>query len=154
MTEKTSANNDIATLGGGCFWCLEAVYDELEGVLHVESGYSGGTAANPTYRQVCAGTTGHAVRLAGHIEQLPRSTNILLDAAAVVVEFRHIAATYRFSGVTDLPEVSNSLGRLTRVGEPESKRIAGRHVSKLALCDAFDEILHILSWRCVARKRQ
>ncbi|MBN1582182.1 MAG: peptide-methionine (S)-S-oxide reductase MsrA [Anaerolineae bacterium] len=60
MNETTSANNDIATLGGGCFWCLEAVFDELEGVLHVESGYSGGTVANPTYRQVCAGTTGHA----------------------------------------------------------------------------------------------
>ena len=60
MNETTSANNDIATLGGGCFWCLEAVFDELEGVLHVESGYSGGTVANPTYRQVCTGTTGHA----------------------------------------------------------------------------------------------
>jgi peptide-methionine (S)-S-oxide reductase len=50
----------IATLAGGCFWCLEAVFDELNGVVSVESGYSGGHLANPTYRQVCSETTGHA----------------------------------------------------------------------------------------------
>lgn len=49
-----------ATLGGGCFWCLEAVYDQLKGVESVESGYSGGHVENPTYRQVCNKTTGHA----------------------------------------------------------------------------------------------
>jgi peptide-methionine (S)-S-oxide reductase len=51
---------DIATLGGGCFWCLEAVYQELKGVQHVESGYTGGQVGNPTYEAVCGGTTGHA----------------------------------------------------------------------------------------------
>jgi peptide-methionine (S)-S-oxide reductase len=51
---------EIATLGGGCFWCLEAVFDQLHGVEKVQSGYSGGQVANPSYRQVCAGTTGHA----------------------------------------------------------------------------------------------
>lgn len=51
---------EIATLGGGCFWCLEAVYQELKGVLQVESGYAGGHVPNPTYAQVCEGTTGHA----------------------------------------------------------------------------------------------
>ncbi|MDF1514936.1 MAG: peptide-methionine (S)-S-oxide reductase MsrA [Anaerolineae bacterium] len=50
----------VATLGGGCFWCLEAVYDEMAGVEHVESGYAGGTVPNPTYEQVCSGKTGHA----------------------------------------------------------------------------------------------
>jgi peptide-methionine (S)-S-oxide reductase len=49
-----------ATLGGGCFWCLEAVYEELRGVEKVESGYAGGADPNPTYRRVCTGTTGHA----------------------------------------------------------------------------------------------
>lgn len=49
-----------ATLGGGCFWCTEAVFKDLRGVEKVESGYSGGTVASPTYRQVCTGTTGHA----------------------------------------------------------------------------------------------
>jgi peptide-methionine (S)-S-oxide reductase len=52
--------NEIATLGGGCFWCLEAVYQQVKGVLQVESGYSGGHVANPTYAQVCEGSTGHA----------------------------------------------------------------------------------------------
>jgi len=50
---------ETATLGGGCFWCLEAVYDEMEGVVSVESGYMGGTLANPDYRSVCTGRTGH-----------------------------------------------------------------------------------------------
>ncbi|HQR38437.1 MAG TPA: peptide-methionine (S)-S-oxide reductase MsrA, partial [Blastocatellia bacterium] len=54
------ASHEVATLGGGCFWCLEAVYDELRGVVSVESGYAGGTVPNPTYRDVCDGTTGHA----------------------------------------------------------------------------------------------
>jgi peptide-methionine (S)-S-oxide reductase len=58
MAETT--NREIATLAGGCFWCLEAVYDDLNGVASVESGYMGGDVANPTYKQVCTGTTGHA----------------------------------------------------------------------------------------------
>jgi peptide-methionine (S)-S-oxide reductase len=52
--------NEFATLGGGCFWCLESVFDEVEGVVDVESGYAGGHAREPGYRQVCEGTTGHA----------------------------------------------------------------------------------------------
>jgi peptide-methionine (S)-S-oxide reductase len=53
-------SEEIATLGGGCFWCLEAVYKELRGVIRVKSGYSGGHTTNPTYYEVCAGETGHA----------------------------------------------------------------------------------------------
>ena len=55
-----TTSTETATLGGGCFWCLEAVYDALQGVTAVESGYSNGKIVNPTYRQVCAGDTGHA----------------------------------------------------------------------------------------------
>jgi peptide-methionine (S)-S-oxide reductase len=51
---------EVATLAGGCFWCLEAVYDQLKGVEDVVSGYSGGSMPNPSYRQVCTGSTGHA----------------------------------------------------------------------------------------------
>ena len=51
---------ETATLAGGCFWCLEAVYDELKGVNNVDSGYTGGRRPSPTYEQVCTGTTGHA----------------------------------------------------------------------------------------------
>ena len=61
LNQPISSNGqEVATLGGGCFWCLEAVYDELTGVEQVESGYSGGTVVNPSYQQVCTGTTGHA----------------------------------------------------------------------------------------------
>ena len=63
MNEKTSARDtkpELATLAGGCFWCLEAVFEQIEGVERVESGYAGGRNANPTYQQVCGGDTGHA----------------------------------------------------------------------------------------------
>jgi peptide-methionine (S)-S-oxide reductase len=55
-----SSTGEVATLAGGCFWCLEAVFDELKGVESVESGYSGGHVANPSYADVCDGDTGHA----------------------------------------------------------------------------------------------
>jgi len=54
------SKKEIATLGGGCFWCVEAVFTELQGVEKVESGYAGGANDNPTYEQVCSGNTGHA----------------------------------------------------------------------------------------------
>jgi peptide-methionine (S)-S-oxide reductase len=56
----TSPNESVAVLGGGCFWCLEAIFKDLRGVVAVKSGYAGGHASNPTYRQVCTGATGHA----------------------------------------------------------------------------------------------
>jgi peptide-methionine (S)-S-oxide reductase len=64
MTQKVPnippPGKEIATLAGGCFWCLEAVYDQLKGVDSVESGYMGGRTPNPGYKQVCEGNTGHA----------------------------------------------------------------------------------------------
>ena len=59
-TTENNAGTEIATLGGGCFWCVEAVFERLQGVERVESGYTGGHVVDPTYRAVCAGTTGHA----------------------------------------------------------------------------------------------
>jgi peptide-methionine (S)-S-oxide reductase len=59
-SEKPSGIVEVATLGGGCFWCTEAVFKNLRGVLKVDSGYSGGWVLKPTYKQVCTGTTGHA----------------------------------------------------------------------------------------------
>jgi peptide-methionine (S)-S-oxide reductase len=63
MSQNQNGNvqgNEVATLGGGCFWCLEPIFDNLKGVEDVVSGYSGGAVRNPTYRQVCDGNTGHA----------------------------------------------------------------------------------------------
>ena len=63
---------EIAVLGGGCFWCLEAVYQQVKGVQSVESGYTGGSVVNPSYEQVCGGQTGHAevVKLAFDPQQI------------------------------------------------------------------------------------
>lgn len=57
MNTTNNPQLEVATLAGGCFWCLEAVYDQLKGVKEVESGYANGKTVNPTYEQVCAGTT-------------------------------------------------------------------------------------------------
>jgi len=63
-------NNNLqtATLAGGCFWCLEAVFDDVKGVHGVESGYAGGAMANPSYREVCNGNTGHAEVVQVHFD--------------------------------------------------------------------------------------
>jgi len=63
-----NTNLQTATLAGGCFWCLEAVYDEIKGVHSVESGYAGGHMDNPTYRAVCNGDTGHAEVVQVHFD--------------------------------------------------------------------------------------
>ena len=60
ITFMSESNLQKATLGGGCFWCLEAVYQQVRGVVHVESGYAGGQTLNPDYDSVCSGQTGHA----------------------------------------------------------------------------------------------
>ena len=60
QNNMTNKNFEIATFGGGCYWCIEAVFQRLEGVEKVESGFSGGQVKNPSYREVCTGTTGHA----------------------------------------------------------------------------------------------
>ncbi|MFZ1464753.1 MAG: peptide-methionine (S)-S-oxide reductase MsrA [Anaerolineae bacterium] len=59
-TPLNQASREVATLGGGCFWCVEAVFDEVNGVTDVVSGYAGGAVKNPTSEQVCSGRTGHA----------------------------------------------------------------------------------------------
>jgi peptide-methionine (S)-S-oxide reductase len=58
--QTSSKEREVATLGGGCFWCTEAMFDQLKGVEKVESGYSGGKVPNPSYEDVCTGSTGHA----------------------------------------------------------------------------------------------
>jgi peptide-methionine (S)-S-oxide reductase len=60
MSQETNPKNEIATLGGGCFWCLDPIFDELRGVEEVLVGYAGGHTPNPSYKLVCTGTSGHA----------------------------------------------------------------------------------------------
>ena len=70
---------DIATLGGGCFWCLEAVYQEMRGVQQVESGYSGGRDPDPGYEAVCSGETGHAEVVRIHFDTAQTSYREILE---------------------------------------------------------------------------
>jgi peptide-methionine (S)-S-oxide reductase len=74
-----NTNLQTATLAGGCFWCLEAVYDEIKGVQGVESGYAGGRMDNPTYRAVCNGDTGHAEVVQVHFDPTVVSYRDLLN---------------------------------------------------------------------------
>ena len=70
---------EVVTLGGGCFWCLEAVFDEMDGVISVESGYMGGKGANPTYQDVCTGRTGHAEVIQVKFDPAVTSLSEILD---------------------------------------------------------------------------
>mgnify|MGYP003615853948 CR=1 FL=1 len=79
VSEKTSNTHEVATLGGGCFWCVEAVFQRLKGVERVQSGYSGGTTPNPTYNDVTSGETGHAEVVQVHFNPQVISYGKLLE---------------------------------------------------------------------------
>lgn len=79
MNESTRGETRLATLGGGCFWCLEAVLERTEGVLSIRSGYMGGHVADPTYEQVCTKTTGHVEVVAVTFDSESLSFERLLD---------------------------------------------------------------------------
>ncbi|MCL4418382.1 MAG: peptide-methionine (S)-S-oxide reductase MsrA [Actinobacteria bacterium] len=76
--KKENIKTETAVLGGGCFWCLEAVFSQLKGVIKVESGYSGGNKTDPDYREVCSGNTGHAEVIKIEFDQDKISYEILL----------------------------------------------------------------------------
>jgi len=76
---STENSGEIATLGGGCFWCIEAVYERIDGVKAVVSGYAGGEKPNPTYEEVCTGTTGHAEVVQIHFDPQVISYEGILD---------------------------------------------------------------------------
>jgi peptide-methionine (S)-S-oxide reductase len=108
--------HEIATLAGGCFWCLEAVYDQLEGVVDVVSGYSGGARPNPTYEQVCSGATGHA-----------EVVQVTFDPS--VISFREILEVFfSIHNPTTLNRQGGDVGTQYRSAifyhSPEQKRIA------------------------------
>lgn len=114
---------EVATLGGGCFWCLEAVYDQLKGVESVESGYMGGQTRNPTYEQVCTGDTGHAevVRITFDPQQV--SYRALLEVFFTVHD------------PTTLNQQGNDVGTQYRSAifyhSPEQEAVAKEVMSKL-----------------------
>ena len=116
-------SREIATLAGGCFWCLEAVYDQLKGVESVESGYMGGTSARPTYEEVCSGRSGHA-----------EVVQITFDPA--VVGFKDLLDVFfTIHDPTTLNRQGNDAGTQYRSAifyhSPEQKRLAEEAVARL-----------------------
>ena len=116
---------DIATLGGGCFWCLEAVYQQLKGVHAVESGYTGGQVPNPTYEQVCTGTTGHA-------------EVIRVSFDSDIVSYREILEVFfTIHDPTTLNRQGNDVGTQYRsviyFHSPEQREVARHVIAEMAI---------------------
>lgn len=133
-TMKTGGNDRtipaVATLGAGCFWCTEAVFQQLPGVIRVTSGYQGGHVANPTYRQVCAGDTGHAEVVRIDYDPAVISYEQLLD-----VFFRmHDPTTLNRQGA----DVGTSYRSVIFTHTPEQKLQAQAFLAKLERQRTFD----------------
>ncbi len=122
---------EVATLAGGCFWCLEAVYENLKGVEKVESGYSGGSLPNPTYQQVCSGSTGHA-----------EVVQITFDPG--VVTYRELLEVFfTIHDPTTLNRQGNDVGTQYRSAifyhSPEQKSTAADVIAELEVQKVWDD---------------
>ena len=116
-------NTQVATLAGGCFWCIEAVFDDLRGVESVESGYMGGTSMNPSYAQICDGNTGHA-----------EVVQVKFDAD--VVSFRELLEVFfTIHDPTQLNRQGNDVGTQYRSAifthSPEQKQVAEQVIAEM-----------------------
>ena len=114
---------EIATLGGGCFWCLEPVFSELKGVERVEPGYAGGRRPNPTYEQVCTGTTGHAEVVQVTFDPAQLSFRDLLDVFFTI----HDPTTPNRQGA----DVGTQYRSIVLYHSPEQRRIAEERIAEL-----------------------
>jgi len=120
---------DTATFATGCFWCTEAKFKQLKGVVTVVSGYSGGTVANPTYRQVCTGTTGHA-----------ETCNIVFDPSVISYD-ELLEAFFASHDPTQLNRQGNDVGTQYRSAifyhNPIQKQKADYYIAKLNAAKAY-----------------
>ena len=127
------AAQETATLAGGCFWCLEAVYDQLKGVQSVESGYMGGKMANPSYEAVCGGDTGHAEVVRVTFDPSMLSYRDLLNVFFAIHD------------PTTLNQQGNDVGTQYRSAifthSAEQKRIAQEVIAKLASDRIYDSAI-------------
>ena len=128
-TQAAPDGKEIATLGGGCFWCLEAVFDNLQGVAAVESGYTGGKNTNPTYKEICNGDTGHA-----------EVVRVTFDPK--VISFREILEVFfTIHDPTTLNRQGNDAGTQYRSAifyhTPEQQSTAGKFIAELTAEKAF-----------------
>ena len=122
---------ETATLAGGCFWCLEAVYDQMKGVESVESGYLGGKNPDPTYEQVCSGMTGHA-----------EAVRITFDPA--IVSYRDLLEVFfAIHDPTTLNRQGNDVGTQYRSAifyhSPDQQKTAQAFIEELTKDQVFDD---------------
>ncbi len=135
--EVTKAKNDAkelarATLGGGCFWCIEAVFEQIKGVQSVVSGYAGGTTENPTYDEICQGTTGHAEICQIHYDPNVVSYETLLEVFWLCHD------------PTTLNQQGNDIGTQYRsiiLHEDKSQKIAAKNAIAKATAKFTDKIV-------------
>jgi peptide-methionine (S)-S-oxide reductase len=125
MSENTAntVRVETATLGGGCFWCLEAVFELMSGVTRVESGYAGGRVENPTYRQVCQENTGHAEVVRVTFDPAVVSFREVLEVFFAV----HDPTTRNRQGADVGPQYRSAIFHET----PEQKRLAEELIAEL-----------------------
>ena len=128
---KDTASSETATLGGGCFWCLEAVFDQLEGVRSVESGYSGGSAADANYKKVCTGTTGHAEVVQVRFDPAVLSYDELLGVFFTI----HDPTTLNRQGADAGTQYRSAIF----YGSPEQKAAAERVIAELAAAKVWKD---------------
>ncbi|HCK64698.1 MAG TPA: peptide-methionine (S)-S-oxide reductase [Anaerolineae bacterium] len=125
-----NTNYETITLAGGCFWCLEAVYDEVKGVLSVDSGYSNGNVPNPSYKDVCTGLTGHA-----EVVQIKFDPNVISVRDILNVFFGiHDPTTLNRQGADVGTQYRSGIYYHT----PEQKEIAENLIKELTAQKIFD----------------
>jgi peptide-methionine (S)-S-oxide reductase len=130
MASEPRSAHEVATLGGGCFWCLEAVFEQLAGVTKVESGYSGGRTANPTYHQVCSGSTGHAEVVQVTFDPAVLSFRELLDVFFAI----HDPTTRNRQGA----DVGTQYRSVIFTHTPQQKQIAEERITELNAAKIWD----------------
>lgn len=134
--QKNSSDNehnkeDVTTLGGGCFWCLEAVYEEISGVTKVVSGYSGGEAPEPSYEAVCTGQTGHA-----EVVQVSFNPEIILNQEILRIFFGiHDPTTLNRQGT----DVGTQYRSVIYYHTNEQKELAAALIKELAATEIWDD---------------
>ena len=131
FNDNNTMITDTATFGNGCFWCTEAIFQQLDGVLKVESGYSGGHTENPTYKEVCEGTTGHAEA----IQIVYDPSKISYDDLLQVFWETHDPTTLNRQG----NDVGTQYRSVIFFHNEEQKKKAAYYLQKLEESKAFDK---------------
>ncbi len=131
MADDTKRPLEIATLGGGCFWCLDAVYRDLRGVVKVESGYAGGAPENPSYELVCTGRTGHAEVVQITFDPSEISFRELLDVFFVI----HDPTTLNRQGA----DVGTQYRSVIFYHSPEQQQTAEAVIRELEASGRYDD---------------